>query len=511
MPLFYFCASFLCVAFIERYAVPAEAQQLPSEKWMCLASLSTRIYCVLVVYLVFFLLSVRPVYSLVATVTFFTVFVLITRAKVRFVREPLVFADLALLPLLLRHRELFHANWLGLFFWAGSSLYIVGVSFLFFMNELPLLPEGKWRIAAAVGLILAAIPVATLLLPVCRGRIGGIAARILDKAEPVLATQRFGPFAYIVLHYLQWLGHERVIASWLGEERRMQAVGVLRRFAADRPPVILVWQSESFLDMRRYGVATRLPVLDRLRAQAVRHGLIESVFQGGYTMRTEFSVLTGLPPDALGPDAYHPYLTAEAYAVSAWPRAFSEAGMRTVFVHPYDPAFFHRHRAMPALGFDELLMRDAFEQTASDNRYVSDAALGRRIVEICRRETSRSLFLFCASMENHGPWKAGPVDGAVGAEEIYMRTLERSDQALGKLVEALDGLDRPVWLLFYGDHPPLLDCACPDFADARTDYFILPAGRLRHLRGKGEVADSRPWELIGMLAASASTAAGCHD
>lgn len=462
------------------------------------ADYAFRISVVIIIYLAFFSISARPFYSFGAALTFFTVFALISLAKVRFIREPLVFADLALLPLLLRHRELFYANWLGALFWLVAALYVFGASTLFFLYEPPLEPTGEWRLLALSALCLLALTAALHFSAGVRLRAGEFAARMLSPSDPEEATGRFGTFAYVVLHFLEWLGYQRSFDPLLAARRETEAKSFAASHApGEPPPVVIVWQSESFIDMRRHGVTdVSLPTLDRLRARAVRHGLLDSLFEGGYTMRTEFSVLTGLPSEALGPDRFHPYLTASSYADTAWPSVFRKAGLGTVFLHPYDPSFFHRRQALPALGFQTLVMGDAFEHDVTVGPYVTDAALARRALEFCRQETGRGLFIFCASMENHGPWKADRVDDATEPQDIYLRILERSDAALDMLVEELDRLDRPVWLLFYGDHAPLLPTFGARPVDARTDYFILPAGSLRDMRAKSEECDTHPWMLI---------------
>jgi len=76
----------------------------------------------------------------------------------------------------------------------------------------------------------------------------------------------------------------------------------------------------------------------------------------------------------------------------------------------------------------------------------------------------------------------------------------RADQALGNLAHHLDKLDRPVWLLFYGDHAPLLKAFADPFPDARTDYIIVPLGRARaHSQKPTPQQEEAPWNLIGTM------------
>jgi phosphoglycerol transferase MdoB-like AlkP superfamily enzyme len=277
----------------------------------------------------------------------------------------------------------------------------------------------------------------------------------------------------------------------------------------DRAPVVVVWQSESFLDMRRLGVdGIQLPCLDALRQRATAYGLMGQVFEGGYTMRTEFAVLRGLDPAAMGMDAAHPYLRARRYGSDAWPSRLRQSGWRTHFLHPYDRTFFLRHRAIPELGFERLTMLDDFGHVATPEvPYVTDQQLTDRVIELCRNEpATQPSFIFAASMGNHGPWndfrggkKREPVD-------LYCHLLEHADAALGTLAEALERLDRPVMLVFYGDHAPLLKGFADPFPDPRTDYLIVPLGP--HAKGDSgavEMTDIDAWHLLATAFAQLST------
>lgn len=459
-------------------------------------TLAVRLSFVLLVFSFFFAISWRPLYGLAATVSFHAIFTAISFGKDRFVREPLVFADVALLPMLLRHREMFYADFVGILFWVGSLLYVFGASALFYYFEPIILPQAHSSAWIALGLFIALAP--WLALFSGRSRAGALAAKLLDDGEPVKSTRRFGVFAYLVLHFLSWLG-KGVLAVPQPRTTAIERAGG----GAGPAPVIVVWQSESFYDLRWRGLdGPPLPNIERLRRRSARWGLLDSIFDGGYTMRTEFAILTGVEPTEMGPDAFYPYLRPSAYGAAAWPTIFSQNGWATTFIHPYDRNFFRRHKAIPKLGFQRMFMIDSFEPVATGT-YVTDDLLAERVLEICRQGADRPQFIFAASIENHGPWLPGRIEGAVEPFDIYRAILERSDVALGRLVDGLDELDRPVWFAFYGDHPPLL-AAFPDgFADARTDYLILETGNAG--RSMGNRVDCSPWALIQELVAQAST------
>lgn len=497
-----FMAACVAVLLVERLALPRSVSKpvrQPADMKRSVA-LAARVFVIALVFAFFFAISWRPFYALVGTLSFHVVFTGISRGKYRFVREPLVFADIAMLPVLIRHKQLFYADFLGILFWTASFLYVFGVSAFFYYEEPTLLPDWN-RVAWTVhGVAVALGPWLCLLNTRARIAAGRSAAAVLGSAEPLPSTVLFGTFTYVVLHFLAWM-------SFSGDEaasERIATVSGLVDAQSARAPVVIVWQSESFFDMRRLGVSDlALPILDGLRARSMQFGVLSSIFEGGYTMRTEFSTIAGISPAVLGPDAYFPYLRPGRYAQSAWPTVFRQAGWSTIFIHPFDRQFFRRHKAVPALGFDRTLMLDAFSQHPVEGPYVTDLQLAKTVLDLCR-QSDRPVFIFVASMENHGPWLADRLGGNHGPSYVHQKILERTDAALGFLFDGLEGLDRPVTLAFYGDHAPLLAEYPDGFPDPRTDYVIVGAGAMPPTAPADSPTDTHPWTLIDDLLAAAS-------
>ncbi len=469
-----------------------------------------RLLSVTYVFLFFFAFSWRPLYGAVATTTFCAVFTAICWAKFNFIREPLIFSDIALLPHLLKHREIFYATWLNAFVWIAAFLYIVGGTALFLLLEDSLLPARHEVLAYGAGILAWFVPLAFTLWKPAPQAVARAAERALRGQGPVVATMRYGAFLHLVLGFAAWWGADDPEMS--GVQSKVDAKDIETAGA----PLIVVWQSESFLDMRRLGISNlSLPALDALRKRACRWGLLGNVFEGGYTMRTEFAVLSGLDPGQLGNDAGHPYLSARRYGRLAWPSRLREAGWQTLFVHPYDRTFFMRHRALPELGFDRLIMLDDFNHAASPEApYITDADLGRRVAQLClEADQHQPGLVFVASMGNHGPWQPGrTAERLTDPLRIYCRLLEAADEALAALVQELERLERPVWLVFYGDHAPLLKSFADPFPDPRTDYAIAALGTAR-MPATGEVArvDVEPWNLMSLAMRLAATSASSAE
>ncbi len=501
----FFVLAALVVYLTDPFAMPAgvRLESRIERTWTRAAiELSARLPIILYIYSIFFSISWRPIYSAVGTASFFIIFTSVSRAKFIFIREPLIFSDIALVVDLFKYKTIFYATRLNTFFWIVAFGYVFGVSALFMYLEPDRLPD---RLHISWIVISAACPALPIMLLFVRPT-GEMAARIsegiLRTLDPRLNTARFGTFASVAYHFMIWLGRRRdtVVADLTHNIHHVweQLIG----HPPGNAPLVVVWQSESFLDLRNLGENTlELPAIDRLKKRAVQWGRMTSVFEGGYTLRTEFSVLSGLEPENIHADASYPYLRAAFYKDIVWPSKLRKAGWNTHFIHPYDSTFFNRKKAMPLLGFNKLTMLDAFEHLAiRDGLYVSDARLTEKVLEIAaQQDADQPSLLFVASMGNHGPWEPGRCKGLTDSVEIYKQLLRDADEALNQLVSGLDRFDRPVWLVFYGDHAPLLKRYADPFPDPRTDYFIVPLGRAKGDASHVLEKEEAPWNLFASL------------
>ncbi len=428
----------------------------------------------LFVYGFFFVVSWRPGFAAGATLIFVAVFVAISRAKMAFIHEPLVFADLAFIADIFRHPKLFYTGFLGPLFVVGAIGSIVAIIAAWFRLEPHMLPDRGCPLAIVLAGAWLAIALAPFA-PVTRRLFERWALAIKDVPEAEADVAADGQLATLVADLLGWRGDDRGrrIARWAPPWLPSLAV-----VSGSAPlPLIVVAQCESFLDFRRLdGKRLALPALDRARARAAAWGPLETPTAGGYTMRSEFAFFTGRTPSQIGFDRYYPYLRSAPYREHALPMALRRLGYDSAFIHPYHPDFFWRHKGLPAIGFDRLAMLETFGEARTVGDYVSDLAVAERVVAEARGALGPR-FIFAATMENHGPWDAGRFDGLADPVAIFKRHLENGDAMLGHLVDAFDAWPERVVLLFYGDHVPLLKAYADPFPDVRTDYVLLELGQ----------------------------------
>lgn len=395
-------------------------------------------------------------FSCVLTVAILAV---ISRLKRGIIGEPLVFSDFALLRQVPRHPELYYTRPLTDPRMAGP----IGVSLLFvaawYAIEPTILPaEPSVAVLAVLTLPLLLL---TLVALSGTGRIAGGLARLYPKPALQADVARFGLPATIVGYALRWRAGRR---ADLAPRQPVQGRG--------DDTVVVVVQLESFLDPQRLG-GPPLPLMELVRTRASQYGRLSVPAHGAYTMRTEHAVLTGQDADDLGFGVFDPYLTHGGREPTSLPARARDAGFETLFVHPFHRAFFNRAEVVTRLGFDRLIMEDDFSGAPRFGPYISDAALAERVLAEIRARDG-ALFLFCVTMENHGPWKPGRLPGIDDPLAQYLTHVANTGRAVETLIASLETL--PATLCIFGDHAPSLPNCRPGFEDTTTDYAIFRFG-----------------------------------
>ncbi len=413
----------------------------------------------------------RPVLTAIPLVAAGAGLLLADRVKRDVLGEPVVFADRSELGDLILHPYLYlpfadrrHLQIGG--FAIALALGVVAAS------EPPLWPVWPWRPPLAFGLAVACFIVPTWR-PLLR-RLAAFYARRPITRDPARDMALLGMLGCFVVH--------ATLARAERRERQRAARSLqLPALPVGTGPVVIV-QSESFMDVRRLQPALgdeALPGWAGLCRDAVSWGRLSVPAWGANTVRTEFAVLTGLEEAALGLDRFNPY---DAFAREALPNLAATAraaGYHTVLVHPFDLTFYGRYRVLTAFGFEELIGPEAFRDVAQKNAWVADAEVARVVAEVIRRKGPKVL-VFAVTMQNHGPWTAGPP--APGLESVpeagelgtYLAGVRAADRLIPVLTEALTSGGATGWLLIYGDHQPTLPHALRalGIVDRRTDYAL---------------------------------------
>jgi len=431
----------------------------------------------------------RPLFAGLVVLALAAGFALADDTMRRTLREPVVFSESVELPQVFSHPHLYLP-------FAGPGLVVGGAAAAAFLAtallvvELPLWTPRPGVALATLAPIAAGMwlgshePLLSLMTSAFR--------RLRPTGEPFADAAAFGPFATLLIHV--------VIARAERPGRRcaLAAPALIGGRCTAAAPIVLV-QCESFFDARRLTpLVSRdlLPAFEDCLAGAALSGRLEVPGWGANTMRTEFAVLTGIPETALGYDRFNPYYALARQPIASQVWRLRQAGYRTICLHPFDPRFFRRDLAMPALGFDSFLDHKALGGSRRPP-YCFDPDLARQVLRVLENAGPKS-FLFVITMGNHGPWlaKEPPIDPRIAglfdpavvpqgmALQRYLDGLRRSDEMLGILMSGLEQrLDHAI-LGFYGDHLPSLPLAFEHFGfvQPHSDYVIWQQGTVSPLR-----------------------------
>ena len=423
--------------------------------------LAWRAAAIALIWLLAFGLSGRALLALAAAVVTVGVVVGISNAKRRYLREPLVFSDFALLEHAVRHPQLFYVprRWMSAAI-AGVIALIAAIA-----AWMAIEPRAASGVAQEMALLAVILVMAMAwFAPWTR------AAAVAIVREPDIDADvaRLGLLVSLTAYAVAWRHDDAPVHPTAKTEPLS-------------PPydAIVVVQAESFVDLRRLGYAgLRLPAFDKFKERALSSGLLEVPCQGAYTLRPESAVLTGRGFFEQGFDRFHPYLRPGRLAGNALPRLLAAEGWDTLFVHPFDRRFFRRHRAMPAMGFAGFADGRAFSAAKRYGPYVSDEAVGEFLLATIERRQAddRPLFAYAVTIEAHDPYGIGRLPDENDPVRQYVRHLENADRMLGQIGDRLDKSGKRALLVFFGDHVPFLPSLADPFPDTRTDYLVVELG-----------------------------------
>lgn len=238
-------------------------------------------------------------------------------------------------------------------------------------------------------------------------------------------------------------------------------------------PAVIGIMNETFADMSVFdgirNAGYEGPRQYNSLAGVIQRGpLMVSVYGGG-TANSEFEFLTGNSMAFMGTGKYA-YQLYDLSEVDSLVKQFEELGYASAAMHPQDPVNWKRSTAYKQLGFDEFLSISDFEGAPVYHAGVTDAATYDKIIELLERNDAPQ-FIFDVTMQNHGGYGAGsvPAEDVVQLDipgvspevatslGVYLACIERSDSDLAYFIERLQALDRPVVLVFFGDHQPGMD------------------------------------------------------
>lgn len=263
--------------------------------------------------------------------------------------------------------------------------------------------------------------------------------------------------------------------------------------------VILIL-SESFANPQRVpGIKLNkdpMPYINQLKT-TTDSGLMFSSGYGGGTANLEYMALTGMSMALFSPSLTVPYLQMVPNA--SWAPTFNRLWpdmAHNVAFHPYEPSLYSRLRNYKKFGFAHFYNQEGpdvipYRGTIGRNPYISDADTYKSVLESAKSTTGNN-FLQVVTMQNHAPYTNwydnNPYtivgQGAQNIPESERKIIQEyadgahyTDEATKEFLKQLNELQKPVTVIFYGDHlPGIYDTAASNRDNIitlhLTDYFI---------------------------------------
>ncbi len=258
--------------------------------------------------------------------------------------------------------------------------------------------------------------------------------------------------------------------------------------------------SESFSDPSRVpGLKTNkdsMPNIRKIKA-GTTSGLMLSSGYGGGTANLEYMGLSGLSMANFESSLSSPY--QQLVPSQHWTPTINQlwgAPVNSLGYHPYESSMYSRATNYKKFGFSHFYTLTGpdvikYQDKIDESPYVSDKSSYDSALEGIK-SGKMNKFIQIITMQNHMPYHEWYENNDYTAEsttgtplgddeqqsiETYQKGVEITDQATQEFLNELDALDKPVTVVFYGDHlPGIYSSASEDdnnsLALHLTDYFI---------------------------------------
>lgn len=289
---------------------------------------------------------------------------------------------------------------------------------------------------------------------------------------------------------------KEVAARYTKEAKKINA----DRSANMTDSTVIYVLSESFSDPSRVpGLKVNKDSMPKIREikQNTTSGLMLSSGYGGGTANLEYMGLSGLSMANFDSSLTSPY--QQLVPSEHWTPTINQmwgASKNSIGLHPYESSMYSRATNYKKFGFSHFYTLTgpdviSHQDKIDDSPYVSDEATYQSTLEEVRK-TKSNQFLQVITMQNHMPYhdwykhndfKASSTTGKPLKDdekesiETYQKGASLTDGATAGFLSELDKLDKPVTVVFYGDHlPGIYSSASADddnsLALHQTDYFI---------------------------------------
>ena len=472
-----------------------------------------------IVYLVLLMLCNRFWIATPVLIAIATVIAVIERFKVEIRYEAILPSDLNFLGSNTGNLMSFMPSNAPLVIGVAAAAFVVFVALIVFLNHIDgrhgrMIRSANPGLAAVTRLLLIAVPGLGFGLYVAQvGTVDswayGLSRGMGDTPsmwDSVYDAQRNGP----VVSFVRQLNPKVMDKPSDYSEETMKAVAARYAKAAKKinanrsanmtDSTVIYVLSESFSDPSRVpGLKVNKDAMPNIRSikEHTTSGLMLSSGYGGGTANLEYMGLTGLSMANFDSSLTSPY--QQLVPTEHWTPTINQmwgAAKNSIGLHPYEPSMYSRATNYKKFGFSHFYTLEgddiiSHQDKIDDSPYVSDEAAYTSTIEEVKKSKSGQ-FLQLITMQNHMPYKnwyknnefkaesttGTPLgEGETESIETYAKGVELTDTATKDFLEQLDEIDKPITVVFYGDHLPGIYSSASEDEDNSldlhlTDYFI---------------------------------------
>lgn len=195
-------------------------------------------------------------------------------------------------------------------------------------------------------------------------------------------------------------------------------------------------------------------------------GLLSVPSFGGGTANTEFEVITGMSTEFFGTGEFLFNTIASKKPIPSLAYSLKNLGYSANALHNHEGKFYTRDKVYKNLGFDSFTPIECM--SPPERTPVGWSKDNVLIDEICNVITSTDNpdLIFGVSVQGHGGYPNDYVEDKEiyitndyskdnkNSLEYYINQIYEMDQFVGNLIDAVNALDEPTIIAFYGDHFP---------------------------------------------------------
>ncbi|HPO49832.1 MAG TPA: sulfatase-like hydrolase/transferase, partial [Spirochaetota bacterium] len=247
---------------------------------------------------------------------------------------------------------------------------------------------------------------------------------------------------------------------------------------SSKPNVIVIMNEAFWNPDYMTGVKLNIDPLEKIRQDKdITIGSLISPVMGGATSQVEYEFLTGKSTYFFpaGSIVYTQYILNKQWSLGWY---FKAMDYNSVFIHPYEKDFYNRDKVISLLGFDEKYFMHNMRNTETRRGIISDLSVAKEIITCYEENNGKPFFSFAITMQNHGGWPVCnyyPKSVEVGLEygdtslktslEEYLEGVKDGCEAYKYLVDYFEKVDKPTYIVMFGDHSPSIALDARMFKD----------------------------------------------